>query len=78
MCQEILIDGKEVTRADDTCWCPLSGSYGAESEPAATADEQEQQKAYAELGKLVWQALCSPDRHVGAPEWISQITLKRW
>ncbi len=77
MCQEIIIDGQEVTREDGTCWCPLSDSYGADGEPAASLDEQEQQRAYAELGKQVWQALIK-NRHVGAPEWISEITLKRW
>ncbi len=76
MCQEIIVDGQEIVRADNTCWCPLSSGYGAEG-AAAEADSIETEQAFTEFGKLVWQALVK-DKHPGADKWIAEVILKRW
>lgn len=74
MCQEILVDGQEIQRSDGTCWCPLNWTEENFEFDGAAA---EQEKAFAEFGRHVYSLLCK-GKHPSAPQWITEVVLRRW
>ena len=69
MCQEIYVEDAEAERPEKECWCPLADCY----------TEVERQKALAQLGSIVYEALMKKtEANLDQSEIKIEVSLRRW